>query len=79
MNIISELSEIIHKLKTYRDVVIHVGSEINSLSGKIVRISQQQSQGQSKQPIRTPHLVHVTGYQPIRDQYFLVRSVPEYY
>eukprot|EP00116_Pleurobrachia_bachei_P009510 sb/3469772/ len=30
----------------------------------------------SKQPIRTPYLGHVTGYQPIRDQYFLIRSVP---
>ena len=30
----------------------------------------------SKQPIRTRYLGHVTGYQPIRDQYFLIRSVP---
>eukprot|EP00116_Pleurobrachia_bachei_P013161 sb/3473423/ len=30
----------------------------------------------SKQPIRTCYLVHVTGYQLIRDQYFFVRSVP---
>eukprot|EP00116_Pleurobrachia_bachei_P012806 sb/3473068/ len=30
----------------------------------------------SKQPIRTRCLGHVTGYQPIRDQYFLIRSVP---
>ena len=30
----------------------------------------------SKQPIRAGHLGHVTGYQPIRDQYFMVRSVP---
>eukprot|EP00116_Pleurobrachia_bachei_P013513 sb/3473775/ len=30
----------------------------------------------SKQPIRTCYLGHVTGYQPIRDQYFLIRSVP---
>eukprot|EP00116_Pleurobrachia_bachei_P011317 sb/3471579/ len=29
----------------------------------------------SKQPIRTRYLGHLTGYQPIRDQYFLVRSV----
>ena len=29
-----------------------------------------------KQPIRTLYLGHVTGYQPIRDQYFLIRSVP---
>eukprot|EP00116_Pleurobrachia_bachei_P018537 sb/3478799/ len=29
-----------------------------------------------KQPIRTRYLGHVTGYQPIRDQYFLIRSVP---
>ena len=30
----------------------------------------------SKQPIRTRYLGHVTVYQPIRDQYFLIRSVP---
>ena len=30
----------------------------------------------SKQPIRTRYLGHVTGYQPIRDQYFQYRSVP---
>ena len=29
-----------------------------------------------KQPIRARYLGHVTGYHPIRDQYFLVRSVP---
>eukprot|EP00116_Pleurobrachia_bachei_P015920 sb/3476182/ len=28
------------------------------------------------QPIRARYLGHVTGYQPIRDQYFLIRSVP---
>eukprot|EP00116_Pleurobrachia_bachei_P010209 sb/3470471/ len=31
----------------------------------------------SKQPIRTRFLGHVTGNQPIRDQYFLIRSVPD--
>ena len=30
----------------------------------------------SKHPIRTGYLDHVTGYQPIMDQYFMVRSVP---
>ena len=30
----------------------------------------------SKKPIRTRYLGQVTGYQPIRDQYFLIRSVP---
>eukprot|EP00116_Pleurobrachia_bachei_P000671 sb/3460933/ len=30
----------------------------------------------SKQPIRTRYLGHMTGDQPIRDQYFLFRSVP---
>eukprot|EP00116_Pleurobrachia_bachei_P012356 sb/3472618/ len=30
----------------------------------------------SKQPIRTRYLGHVTTDQPIRDQYFLIRSVP---
>eukprot|EP00116_Pleurobrachia_bachei_P010839 sb/3471101/ len=33
----------------------------------------------SKQPIRTRYLGHMTGYQPIRDQYFLIRSVPTQY
>eukprot|EP00116_Pleurobrachia_bachei_P015186 sb/3475448/ len=33
----------------------------------------------SKQPIRTRYLDHVTGYRPIRDQYFLIRSVPGSY
>eukprot|EP00116_Pleurobrachia_bachei_P006572 sb/3466834/ len=32
-----------------------------------------------KQPIRTRYLGHVTGYQPIRDQYYLIRSVPDTY
>eukprot|EP00116_Pleurobrachia_bachei_P005857 sb/3466119/ len=32
----------------------------------------------SKQPIRTRYLGHLTGYQPIRDQYFLIRSVPDF-
>eukprot|EP00116_Pleurobrachia_bachei_P019394 sb/3479656/ len=30
----------------------------------------------SKQPIRTRYLCLVTGYQQIRDEYFLIRSVP---
>eukprot|EP00116_Pleurobrachia_bachei_P015669 sb/3475931/ len=30
----------------------------------------------TKQPIRTRYLGHVTGYQPIWDQHFLIRSVP---
>eukprot|EP00116_Pleurobrachia_bachei_P000955 sb/3461217/ len=30
----------------------------------------------SKQPISTRYLGHVTSYRPIRDQYFLIRSVP---
>ena len=32
--------------------------------------------GVSRQPIRTLYLGHVTGYQPIREQYFLIWSVP---
>ena len=30
----------------------------------------------NKPPIRTRYLGHVTGYQPIRHQYFLVQTVP---
>eukprot|EP00116_Pleurobrachia_bachei_P007413 sb/3467675/ len=31
-----------------------------------------------KQPIRTRYSGHVTGYQPIENQYFLIRSVPRF-
>ena len=35
----------------------------------------QQPTEQSKLPIRARYLAHVTDYQPIRDQYLLIRSV----
>ena len=34
-----------------------------------------QEPNEGKQPIKTLYLGHVTGYQPITDQYFLIRSV----
>ena len=37
----------------------------------------QEPTGPSKQPISTSYLGHVTGYQPTRDLYFLIRSVPD--
>eukprot|EP00116_Pleurobrachia_bachei_P015641 sb/3475903/ len=37
--------------------------------------THQEPTNTSKQPIRTRYLGHMTGYQPIRDQYFLIRSV----
>eukprot|EP00116_Pleurobrachia_bachei_P010643 sb/3470905/ len=37
--------------------------------------SNQEPTETSKQPIRTSYLDHVTGYQPIMDLYFLIRSV----
>eukprot|EP00116_Pleurobrachia_bachei_P010115 sb/3470377/ len=42
----------------------------------ILDFTHQEPTETSKQPIRTRYLGHVTGYQPIRDQYFLIRSVP---
>eukprot|EP00116_Pleurobrachia_bachei_P013503 sb/3473765/ len=39
---------------------------------------KQEPTRSSKQPIRARYLGHVTGYQPIRDQYFLIRSVPDH-
>ena len=49
------------------------------MKNRKVRISQlveggQQPTDTSKQPIRTSYLGHVTGYQPIRHQYFLIRA-----
>eukprot|EP00116_Pleurobrachia_bachei_P000586 sb/3460848/ len=37
---------------------------------------KQEPTDTSKQPIETRYLGQVTGYQPIRDQYFLIWSVP---
>eukprot|EP00116_Pleurobrachia_bachei_P013410 sb/3473672/ len=44
--------------------------------GHFLRDSHQEPTETSKQPIRTRYLGHVTGYQPIRDQYSLIRSIP---
>ena len=43
---------------------------------KSCHTTRQEPTESSKQPIRADHLGHVTGYQPIRDQYFMVGSVP---
>eukprot|EP00116_Pleurobrachia_bachei_P002404 sb/3462666/ len=48
-----------------------------SNAGVVEEERGQQPTDTSKQPIKTRYLGHVTGYQPIRDQYFLIRSVPE--
>ena len=45
------------------------------ISPKGMHLNQEPTEP-SKQPIRAGHLGHVTGYQPLRDQYFMVRSVP---
>eukprot|EP00116_Pleurobrachia_bachei_P018233 sb/3478495/ len=42
----------------------------------VERKNDQEPTETSKQPIRTRYLGNVTGCQPIRDQYFLIRSVP---
>ena len=44
---------------------------------RIDRSKMQEPTGPSRQPIRACYLGHVTGYQQIRDCYFLVRSVPD--
>eukprot|EP00116_Pleurobrachia_bachei_P017834 sb/3478096/ len=41
-----------------------------------MRLHAEEPTETSKQPIRTRYLGHVTDYQPIKDQYFLIRSVP---
>ena len=55
------------------------GSDCSCILGVHVQDFQttfQEPTEPSKQPIRTSYLVHVTGYQPIRDQYFIIRSIP---
>ena len=43
---------------------------------EMLNVLTQESTKSSKQPIRTRYSGHVTSYQPIRDQYFLICSVP---
>ena len=45
-------------------------------SSKNIHSGDHEPTESSKQPIRARYLCHVTGYQPIRDQHFLIRSVP---
>eukprot|EP00116_Pleurobrachia_bachei_P012596 sb/3472858/ len=49
---------------------------VPDLSFTATLIPKQVPTKTSKQPIITHYLGHVTGYQPIRDQYFLIQSVP---
>eukprot|EP00116_Pleurobrachia_bachei_P001757 sb/3462019/ len=49
-----------------------LGSGMDSNSLSKVSLSEISSNRPSKQPIRTRYLGHVTGYQPIRAQYFII-------
>eukprot|EP00116_Pleurobrachia_bachei_P015440 sb/3475702/ len=57
-----------------RSVISQSGTG-TSLLKQTQSTAHQDSTETSKQPIRTLYLGHVTGYQPIRDEYFLIRSV----
>eukprot|EP00116_Pleurobrachia_bachei_P003273 sb/3463535/ len=48
---------------------------INSLSSNCAPAELWEPTETRKHPIRTRHLSHVTGYQPIRDQYILIWSI----
>ena len=50
--------------------LVHVSDPGEEVNGE-----RQQPTEPSNQPIRVYYLDHVTGYQPITDQYFLVWSV----
>eukprot|EP00116_Pleurobrachia_bachei_P001577 sb/3461839/ len=67
------------------DIMFNTRKAVNSkkrdgMSGFSVLICTRWRIGKvHKQPIRTCNLRHVTGCQPIRDQYFLIRFVPVYF
>eukprot|EP00116_Pleurobrachia_bachei_P017069 sb/3477331/ len=54
---------------------VSCNSEFQESADRDQKSIQQEPTETSKQPIRTRYLCHVTGYQPIKDQYFLIRSV----
>eukprot|EP00116_Pleurobrachia_bachei_P016310 sb/3476572/ len=53
-----------------------VATAVNSSPNLETEQSNQEPTDTSKPPIRTRHLGHVTGYQPFKDQYFLILLVP---
>eukprot|EP00116_Pleurobrachia_bachei_P011259 sb/3471521/ len=69
-------SELTDKSIAMRSILLSKRSPIRPLQ---VLVWCQEPTDTSKQPIRTPYLGHVTRKQPIRDQYFLIRSVPASY
>eukprot|EP00116_Pleurobrachia_bachei_P008185 sb/3468447/ len=59
------------------NIMIKASASKNNIMIKAARDGgRQQPTEISKQPIRTRYLGHVTGYQPIRDQYFQIGYVP---
>eukprot|EP00116_Pleurobrachia_bachei_P010546 sb/3470808/ len=55
--------------KTGKAMVVHEAPLTQGFGAEIAARLQEPT-GTSKQPIRARNLDHVTGYQPIRDQYF---------
>eukprot|EP00116_Pleurobrachia_bachei_P011877 sb/3472139/ len=65
----------LRRIQKERDVDVYGCVSMLRSQRMQVRVFQELTET-SKQPIRTRYLGHVTGYQPIRDQYFMIRSVP---
>ena len=84
LNLHTKLSErelLVLKIKKKQNGLYNIGHGLRLLImilviGLMGNTFYQQPTGPSKQPIGARYLGHVTGYHPIRDQYFLVRSVP---
>ena len=58
-----------------KDIIIFCYPHVlNEMQTSFVQTDFMQTTFMYKQPIRTRYLGHVTGNQPIRDQYFLVWS-----
>eukprot|EP00116_Pleurobrachia_bachei_P003542 sb/3463804/ len=76
----SEASDASSEIQTFRNQdspTLNLVTEfsLTTLNSDSIRVTWSVSVKPVKQPIRTLYLGHVTGYQPIRDQYFLIRSV----
>eukprot|EP00116_Pleurobrachia_bachei_P007116 sb/3467378/ len=58
------------------NIMIKAAASKNNMIKTAPDGGRQQPTETSKQPIRTRYLGHVTGYKPIKDQYFQIGSVP---
>eukprot|EP00116_Pleurobrachia_bachei_P002936 sb/3463198/ len=77
--VLSQLVSLCRELDGKQDISVAEKDQLTEVVKSIGAVAETlvNWRNRPKQPIRICYLGHVTGYQLIRDHYFLIRSVPE--